>query len=64
MPEEAGARAADAVMSALAYLHKDRKLIHRDVKPSNILLNASGDFKIADFGMSAHLRNTLDPANT
>ncbi len=42
-----GAQLADA----LGHLHA-LGVIHRDLKPSNILLNASGDPVIADFGIS------------
>ena len=37
----------------LEYLHKgcNPPLIHRDVKTSNILLNANLEAKIADFGL-------------
>jgi len=43
------AQLADALM----YCHA-RKVIHRDIKPENLLLGASGDIKIADFGWSVH----------
>ena len=52
------------ILDGLVYLHRERKQIHRDVKPSNILLNSRGEVKICDFGMSTQLQNTLDPANT
>lgn len=42
-----GARLA----GALAYVHQ-RGVIHRDVKPSNILLSASGDAWLGDFGIA------------
>lgn len=40
------------VVSALKYLHSALKVIHRDVKPSNILINRQGQVKICDFGIS------------
>ncbi|KAF3335016.1 putative leucine-rich repeat receptor-like protein kinase [Carex littledalei] len=44
----------------LEYLHKgcNPPLIHRDVKPNNILLNTKLEAKIADFGMSRAFGNT------
>ncbi|CAI5493044.1 unnamed protein product, partial [Closterium sp. Naga37s-1] len=43
--------------SALHYLHKEMRpgIIHRDIKPANILLTASLEAKVADFGISKSL---------
>lgn len=51
------------VVKGLNYLH-NMKLVHRDLKPANVLLNASGEAKIADFGVSAQLNQTIAKART
>ena len=37
----------------------EMKLMHRDVKPSNILASRDGMVKICDFGISGHLTNSV-----
>ncbi len=44
-------RLIDAVVEGLAAAH-DAGLIHRDVKPENVLLSKTGQVKIADFGLA------------
>lgn len=51
------------ILSGLHYLHR-RYIIHRDIKPSNLLINSKRQVKIADFGVSKILAQTIDPANS
>lgn len=45
-------RIARETAQALSYLH-EAKLVHRDVKPDNILLDVNDRVKLADFGCAA-----------
>lgn len=45
-------------MEALNYLKEKHGVIHRDVKPSNILINEKGAIKLCDFGISGELVNS------
>uniref|UniRef100_A0A673NC60 cyclin-dependent kinase n=1 Tax=Sinocyclocheilus rhinocerous TaxID=307959 RepID=A0A673NC60_9TELE len=39
------------ILRGLAYCHR-RKVLHRDLKPQNLLINERGELKLADFGLA------------
>lgn len=61
--EAALSNMAVQVLWALSYL-KRQKRVHRDIKPSNLLINARGEVKVTDFGVSAELQNSIAMCGT
>lgn len=51
-------RISVSVVKGLQYLWS-LKIIHRDVKPSNVLINTVGDVKLCDFGVSVQLIDSI-----
>ena len=52
-------KVAVCVVHGLTYLYEVHRIIHRDVKPSNILVNGAGEIKLCDFGVSGELINSI-----
>ncbi|TMS37000.1 hypothetical protein L596_004032 [Steinernema carpocapsae] len=58
LPEELVGSIAASTVNALNYL-KRKNIIHRDVKPSNILLDRNGSIKLCDFGIAGCLVDSI-----
>eukprot|EP01137_Pigoraptor_chileana_P026155 Opistho-2@96692 len=59
VPEPILGKIAVAMVHGLHYLKERHHIIHRDVKPSNVLINSLGEVKLCDFGISGRLENSV-----
>lgn len=64
LPEKFLGALANAAVAALHYLKEEKGIIHRDVKPSNILINDLGQIKLCDFGISGRLVDSMAKTRT
>ena len=48
-----------SLLSVLRYLHCDKKIIHRDLNPSNIMVDNKFNLKVADFGLAKSIVGTM-----
>ncbi len=47
------------LFDALTYAHNHAKVIHCDLKPSNLMVNQRGDLKVSDFGIARSLGDSV-----
>ncbi|XP_077405955.1 dual specificity mitogen-activated protein kinase kinase 6 isoform X2 [Vanacampus margaritifer] len=59
IPEDILGKMAVCIVNALEHLHSNLRVIHRDVKPSNVLINRQGQVKMCDFGISGYLVDSV-----
>lgn len=64
LPEDCVRAVCASIVLGLEYLHGVANVCHRDIKCGNVLLTENGHVKLADFGVSAELTNTLNKRKT
>ncbi|GAA6014986.1 hypothetical protein JCM11491_002383 [Sporobolomyces phaffii] len=63
VPEDVLARITRCMVEGLKFLKDELKIMHRDVKPTNVLLSRNGAVKLCDFGVSGQLDRSLAKTN-
>ncbi|TDL25930.1 kinase-like protein [Rickenella mellea] len=63
VPEDVLARITSSMVRGLKFLKDELQIMHRDVKPTNVLVNKKGEIKLCDFGVSGQLEKSLAKTN-
>nr|XP_019008079.1 STE/STE7 protein kinase [Kwoniella pini CBS 10737]OCF46860.1 STE/STE7 protein kinase [Kwoniella pini CBS 10737] len=63
VPEDVLRRITAGMIRGLKFLKDELQIMHRDVKPTNVLINKKGEVKLCDFGVSGQLEKSLAKTN-
>jgi len=63
VPEPVLRRITAGIVRGLGFLKDELQIMHRDVKPTNVLINKKGEVKLCDFGVSGQLEKSLAKTN-
>lgn len=53
-----------AIVKGMVYLHNMKKILHRDLKSSNVLVGEDWEVKLCDFGLSGQKKKRSKKNNT
>jgi len=59
IPIDVLGKVAEAVLGGLDYAYTNHKIMHRDLRPSKILINSEGQIKVRDFGTPLRLESSI-----
>ncbi|WVR08512.1 hypothetical protein IAU60_005567 [Kwoniella sp. DSM 27419] len=63
VPEPVLRRVTASMIRGLKFLKDELQVMHRDVKPTNVVINKKGEVKLVDFGVSGQLEKSLAKTN-
>ncbi len=64
IPEQQMLEIAKEVVSALKYAWKEKQIVHRDIKPDNIMMTTDGHVKLADLGLARKITELHEDGST